>query len=193
MRLLIVGHGRMGRLVEGLAPEYGFEMAGILEIDSNPDGSGVTAERCRGVDVAVDFSTAGLRTATAVARDRGVTVEWIEADVTAYEPATASFDLVLIAYLQLPTAQRRAVLTAGAGALAPGGTFFYVAHDRANLSDGHGGPQDPTVLAVADEVVDDLEGLEIIRAGPIERLVETEDGQTAAIDTLVRATRPITG
>ena len=64
MRLLIVGHGRMGRLVERLAPDYGFEMAGILEIDSNPDGSGVTAERCRGVDVAVDFSTAEATLAT---------------------------------------------------------------------------------------------------------------------------------
>ena len=64
MRLLIVGHGRMGRLVEELAPGYGFEMAGILEIDSNPDGSGVSAETCRGVDVAVDFSTAEATLAT---------------------------------------------------------------------------------------------------------------------------------
>ncbi|MGD8897897.1 MAG: dihydrodipicolinate reductase C-terminal domain-containing protein [Acidobacteriota bacterium] len=58
MRLLIVGHGRMGQLVEKLAPDYGFEVAGILEIDSNPEGRGVTEERCRDVDVAVDFSTA---------------------------------------------------------------------------------------------------------------------------------------
>ncbi len=65
MRLLIVGHGRMGRLVEALAPDYGFEVAGILEIDSNADGSGVSAERCRGVDVAVDFSTAEATLATA--------------------------------------------------------------------------------------------------------------------------------
>jgi len=65
MRLLIVGHGRMGRLVESLAPEYGFEVAGVLEIDSNPDGRGVTPERCRDVDVAVDFSTAGATVATA--------------------------------------------------------------------------------------------------------------------------------
>ena len=64
MRLLIVGHGRMGRLIEGLAPDYGFEVAGILEIDSNPDGGGVTAERCRDVDVAVDFSTAEATLAT---------------------------------------------------------------------------------------------------------------------------------
>jgi 4-hydroxy-tetrahydrodipicolinate reductase len=65
MRLLIVGHGRMGRLVEALAPEYGFEVAGVLEIDSNPDGSGATSERCRDVDVAVDFSTAEATVATA--------------------------------------------------------------------------------------------------------------------------------
>jgi 4-hydroxy-tetrahydrodipicolinate reductase len=64
MRLLIVGHGRMGQLVEKLAPDYGFEVAGILEIDSNPDGSGVTEKRCRDVDVAVDFSTAEATLAT---------------------------------------------------------------------------------------------------------------------------------
>jgi 4-hydroxy-tetrahydrodipicolinate reductase len=55
----------MGRLVEGLAPEYGFEVAGVLEADSNPDGGGVTPERCRDVDVAVDFSTAEATVATA--------------------------------------------------------------------------------------------------------------------------------
>lgn len=65
MRLLLVGHGRMGRLVESLAPSYGFEVAGILEAASNESGAGVTAERCRGVDVAVDFSTAEATLATA--------------------------------------------------------------------------------------------------------------------------------
>jgi 4-hydroxy-tetrahydrodipicolinate reductase len=64
-RLLVVGHGRMGRIVEQLAPQYGFEVAGVLELDSNPGGAGATAERCRGVDVAVDFSTAEATLATA--------------------------------------------------------------------------------------------------------------------------------
>jgi 4-hydroxy-tetrahydrodipicolinate reductase len=64
MRLLIVGHGKMGRLIESLAPDYGFEVAGILEIDSNADGDGVTPERCRGVDVAMDFSTADATLST---------------------------------------------------------------------------------------------------------------------------------
>ena len=65
MRLLIVGRGRMGRIVEQLAPQYGFELGGVLEEDSNAGGAGVTAERCRGVDVAVDFSTAEATLATA--------------------------------------------------------------------------------------------------------------------------------
>ncbi len=64
MRLLVVGHGRMGQLVEQHASAYGFELAGILDIEENRDGAGVTAERCRGVDVAVDFSTPGATLAT---------------------------------------------------------------------------------------------------------------------------------
>ena len=58
MRLLLVGRGRMGRLVESLAADYGAEVAGVLDRASNAGGSGATAERCRGVDVAIDFSTA---------------------------------------------------------------------------------------------------------------------------------------
>ncbi len=57
MRLLLVGRGRMGRLVEQLAPQYGFEVKGVLEVENNAGGSGVTPESCRGVEVAVDFST----------------------------------------------------------------------------------------------------------------------------------------
>ena len=58
MRLLLLGHGRMGRLIESLAPDYGGEVAGVLGRASNPGGAGVTAETCRGIDVAIDFSTA---------------------------------------------------------------------------------------------------------------------------------------
>jgi 4-hydroxy-tetrahydrodipicolinate reductase len=58
MRLLLVGRGRMGRLIESLAAGYGAEVAGVLDRGSNPNGAGVTAERCRGIDVAIDFSTA---------------------------------------------------------------------------------------------------------------------------------------
>ena len=65
MRLLLVGHGRMGHLVEALAPAYGFEVAAVLDRTTNEGGAGVTGEGCRGMDVAVDFSTAEATLATA--------------------------------------------------------------------------------------------------------------------------------
>jgi 4-hydroxy-tetrahydrodipicolinate reductase len=57
MRMLLVGHGKMGRLVETLAPEFGFDVAGVLDSSSSPQGRGAGAEAWNGVDVAVDFST----------------------------------------------------------------------------------------------------------------------------------------
>jgi 4-hydroxy-tetrahydrodipicolinate reductase len=50
MRLLIVGRGRMGTLVESLAPSYGFEVSGIVA--SSRDQAAVPAD----VDVAIDFT-----------------------------------------------------------------------------------------------------------------------------------------
>lgn len=53
LRVLIVGHGRMGRLVESLAPEAGMDIAGRVDID-NAD----RPEDWPAADVAIDFSTA---------------------------------------------------------------------------------------------------------------------------------------
>jgi hypothetical protein len=57
MRILLVGHGKMGRMVEGLAADYCFEVAGIVDPVSPRHGGGPDADRWAGVDVAVDFST----------------------------------------------------------------------------------------------------------------------------------------
>jgi len=57
MKLAIVGYGKMGKLIEQLAPEYGFTVALKLDEFNNVDGAGMTAENFRGVDVAVEFST----------------------------------------------------------------------------------------------------------------------------------------
>ena len=57
MRILLVGYGRMGRLVESLAPAHGCEIAGIVtgESGANAIAIGSFGE----VDVAVDFSLPG--------------------------------------------------------------------------------------------------------------------------------------
>ena len=47
----------MGHFVEQFATEYGFEVPLRLDIGENENGQGITRERFRGIDVAVDFST----------------------------------------------------------------------------------------------------------------------------------------
>ncbi len=57
--LAIIGYGKMGRLIEQLAPEYGFTVALKLDEFNNTNYEGVIAENFRGIDVAVDFSIPG--------------------------------------------------------------------------------------------------------------------------------------
>ena len=57
MNLAIVGYGKMGRLIEQLAPEYGFDVKLRLDIDNNANCEGMTKENFRGIDAAVEFST----------------------------------------------------------------------------------------------------------------------------------------
>ena len=50
VRLLIVGYGKMGRMLEQLAPEHGCEVAGLIDVD--------TGDWATPADVALDFTTA---------------------------------------------------------------------------------------------------------------------------------------
>lgn len=139
---------------------------------------------------AVDFSMVGLAKAAKLAERRGVTgIAWVNADLRDYQPPPDGFDLVLLAYIHLPPAESDALLHAAAAALAPGGTLLVVAHDRDNIAYGYGGPQEPSILCRADEVVAALPGLAILRAGQEQRPVQTSEGERTAIDTVVLAQR----
>lgn len=81
-RLLLIGHGRMGRLVESLAGECGFEVAGAI------DRRSVASADWPDADVAVDFSIAEAVPST-VARlaSRGTPVV---IGTTGWQPSEAS-------------------------------------------------------------------------------------------------------
>ena len=53
----IVGYGKMGRLVEQLAPSLGFEVYARINGAQNPAGAGLSRESLAGAEVAIDFST----------------------------------------------------------------------------------------------------------------------------------------
>jgi 4-hydroxy-tetrahydrodipicolinate reductase len=89
-RLLLIGHGRMGQLVERLAPEYGFDLAGIVTSRTPP------GEAWPAADVAIDFSVgeavpgtvqrlAALRTPVVIG-----TTGWHEAEVRVRQSAAGA-------------------------------------------------------------------------------------------------------
>ena len=139
---------------------------------------------------AVDFSGVALERGGAAAKQAGVQVEWVQADLTRYTPAASAFDLVVILYLHLPPAARRAVLERAATALRPGGRLLIVGHDLENLVGGHGGPQEPSVLYTPEVIAAELPGLTLARNQTVKRQAHTHEGVATAFDTLVLAMKP---
>lgn len=155
----------------------------------------------RGWDVtAVDFSLTGLDKGRALQtrheRGRDMHVNWVHADVLDYDFGSDAFDLVVIAYLQVAADERRTVVRRSFGSLTEGGTFFVVAHDSTNLTEGAGGPQDASVLFTAEDILSDLddERYEIERAERVARTVEPSsqhrgEPTRTAYDALVKLAR----
>jgi len=135
---------------------------------------------------AVDFSQVALDRGRALATASGVRVEWQLADLLEWSPGASRFDLVTLFFIHLPSDERRDVYARAAAAVAPGGTLLIVGHDRTNLVDGVGGPQDPTVLFTPGEIAADLAGFRVDRADVARRRVLDGDGP---IDAIVRAVR----
>jgi 4-hydroxy-tetrahydrodipicolinate reductase len=55
--IAIVGHGKMGRLIEALAPEYACEVRARFTSHSAASGASISAASLNGAQVAVEFTT----------------------------------------------------------------------------------------------------------------------------------------
>ena len=141
---------------------------------------------------AVDFAKVALdrgRQQAEAAQFPSERITWIEADLVDYRPTPFDFDVVIIAYVQMPEEARRIVTARAVAAVAPGGVLLVVGHDLANLTYGTGGPQQAEVLFRPQDVVADIRAtgrpLRIVRADSVRRPVDGSDRD--AIDALVRA------
>jgi len=94
-----------------------------------------------------------------------------------------------VLYLQLPHDELARALRRAARAVAPGGALIVLGHDTRNLTDGYGGPRDPSVLFTPADVVASLDDLVVERAETVERTVTLDDGDAVALDAFVRAAR----
>ena len=144
---------------------------------------------------AIDFSPVAVARAQRLAEEAGVSVNFVVGDVLSAPLPEA--DLVVIAYLHLPAEPRRRAVRRAWGCLRRGGTFFLVAHDATNLTEGTGGPQDAGVLFTAADVLaalGDPGALDVVRAERVARVVTAEDPhagitERVAWDALVHVVR----
>ena len=57
LNLALLGYGKMGRTIAQIAPQRGFHVRLVMDIDANPHAQGITREKFEGIDVCVDFTT----------------------------------------------------------------------------------------------------------------------------------------
>lgn len=168
----------------GLAPRR------VLDLACGQGRNAVWLARQGHTVTAVDWSDVAIEQAGAIAVEAGVEVEFLARDLLEWDPEPGAFDLVLLAYVQLPEPYRQAVHAKAITALAPDGQVFLIAHHRDNLEHGIGGP--PTTDALFDEaqLAEDFADLIIVRNEVVLRPAEKDGVAGNAIDILFVAEQP---
>ena len=96
--------------------------------------------------LALDASAVGLAKALALADERGVTIETAVVDLSTYQPEVASADAVVLIYVHMPPAVRRAAHRNLVRTLKPGGLIILEAFHRDQFGRTSGGPKDVAML-----------------------------------------------
>lgn len=122
----------------------------------------------QGLDVTtVDASAEGVRKALELAARRGVAINAVQADLTAWNWPVAAFDLVASVYLHLPPDHRPALHRRMAGALRPGGLLVVEAFrpEQVRFREAYGsvgGPQPVDMLVTESMLREDFADLEVV-------------------------------
>jgi SAM-dependent methyltransferase len=121
----------------------------------------------QGLDVlSVDFSPSAQRKGEALAKERGVDVAFVRADVHSWAYPEAAFDLVVEIFTQFSTPAERKKKWAGMRrALKPGGLLIIQGYTPKQLQYGTGGPKQVENLytrAVLEHAFGDLRDLTIV-------------------------------
>ncbi len=130
-----------------------------------------------GYDVTgVDFSAEGLRKAERLARERGVALTLIEADLATFDLGVDRWTGIVSMWAHTPSVVRRRLHADVARALVPGGVFVLEAYRPEQIALGTGGPKNPDMLPTLAQLRDELAGLELVIARETDRDVREGAG-----------------
>lgn len=98
---------------------------------------------------AIDFSPAALAKAAKLAAERGVQVEFEQADVLHWAWPEAAYDVVVAIFIQfVPPPGREAIIEGIRRTLKPGGTLILQGYTPKQIEYGTGGPSNPANMYV---------------------------------------------
>ncbi len=140
-----------------------------------------------------DLSAFGVAKAKALASDRGVSVNAVQADALAWDWPEARYDLIALIYLHLVEPERRIVHAKALKALKPGGLIvleaFRPEQVARHAAGARGGPRDPALLYSVEALREDFASEEIVLLEAAEARVDEGQlhaGESAVVRAVVR-------
>ncbi len=139
---------------------------------------------------AVELSPVGLHKARRLAESRRVTVDFVQADLMAWDWPVAAFDVVAAIFVQfVAPAGRPAFFAHMAGALKPGGLLLLQGYTPKQVEYRTGGPSAVENLYTEELLREAFAGLEILELRAYEEHIEEgagHKGHSALIDLVAR-------
>lgn len=136
---------------------------------------------------AVDLSEVGLVKARALAAERGVTIQAVQADLTRYQPPSRHYDVVVLIFCHLPSAARPFLFEQVRSTLKPGGLIVLEGYTPRQLEFKTGGPSHVDFMLSAQEMADVFAGYDVLINHEIVRPIhegEFHSGQGAVVQFL---------
>jgi len=110
---------------------------------------------------AVDLSIEGLRKAERLARQRGVSIETIQADLATFELGRDRWSGIVEIFAHVPPPIRQRIHAQIPHALRAGGCVVIELYRPEQLALGTGGPKEPSLLSTLADLRTDLGALEL--------------------------------
>lgn len=137
----------------------------------------------------VDRSAVGLAKARALAKERGVAITTVVADLSEYNLGQECWDGIVSVFCHVPADVRRSLHQRVVRAMRPGGMFLLEAYTPKQLEFRTGGPPTADLLMTAEGLKTELDGLDILLCHEITRDIHEgrlHDGRSAVVQVLAR-------
>lgn len=137
----------------------------------------------------VDQSSTGLEKAQALAKQHGVELTTVVADLNDFDFGSARWDGIISIWCHTPSALRKRLHRDVVSSLKPGGVLILEAYTPAQIALKTGGPPNADFLMTLAGVTAELEGLAILHGEEVLREIhegQYHNGQSAVLQLVAR-------